>query len=278
MVFAAQSAKLHYLPNIPVQLESELKIDITQSLPGLSLSTKGNQKFAADLTMQNFQSELPIAAPPFVLKFVLNHLDIALQANDEELNFRSDKLGGSLYLNQLSNLIDHPVYLQFDKDFLLAADNVELRQAAAQLPVLSEINPANILAELFLHLFAAGGRDLYVGKVIEKDISEWQIPSLPKIVAYTISEIDDYNVYASISGSLEKQTLELDGKVNWGGSSKQVQASLSGEMFGKIRWNRDNAMLYSLSLEYSYSARFQLAAQEWLMNVSLILQNQSKLK
>lgn len=273
---AAKTAHLQYLPNVPVHLNSELKLDISQSLPGLSLSTKGTQQLEANLTLINEQNDLPVSSPPLSLKFVLKSLNIDLQANDENLTFRSDELGASLYLSQLSKLVDRPIHLQFGNGFQLDRDNEELRRATAELPVLTEISPDHLLVELFLHLFAAGGQELTVGQVIEKDLSDWEIPSLPNTVTYTITDIDDYNVYAEIKGDIEKKKFQLAGEVTIGDESEPVGASLTGHLSGTIKWNRDNAMLYELTLDYSYSTRFQLAYWEWLMNVSLQLHNKTK--
>lgn len=273
---AAKTAHLQYLPNVPVHLNSELKLDISQSLPGLSLSTKGTQQIGADLTVISEQKDLPVSSPPLNLKFVLKSLNIDLQANDENLTFRSDEMGASLYLSQLSKLVDRPIHLQFGNGFELDRDNEELRRTASELPVLTEISPDHLLVELFLHLFAAGGQELSVGQVIQKDLSDWEIPSLPNTVTYTITDIDDYNVYAEIKGDIEKRKFQLAGEVTFGGESETVGASLTGHLSGKIKWNRDNAMLYELTLDYSYSARFQLAYWEWLMNVSLQLHNKTR--
>ena len=276
-LFGVKTAQLHYLPNTPVHLTSSLKLDISQSLPGLSLSTKGTQQLEADMVLNNSQSDLPLTTPPLNLTFVLKSLNIDLQANDETLTFRSDELGTSLYLSQLSKLIDRPIQLRLGEEFKLDRDNEELRRAVSELPVLTEISPDHLLVELFLHIFAAGGSKLQVGQVIEKDLSEWQIPSLPTKIFYTITEIDDYSVYADIHGEMEKRTFQLEGEVSVGNTDEPVAASLSGRMEGKVKWNRDNALLYELELDYAYSTRLQLASWEWLMNVSLNLHNKSRL-
>ena len=276
-LFGVKTAQLHYLPNTPVHLNSSLKLDISQSLPGLSLSTKGTQQLEADMVLNNSQSDLPLTMPPLNLTFVLKSLNIDLQANDETLTFRSDEMGTSLYLSQLSKLIDRPIQLRLGEEFKLDRDNEELRRAVSELPVLTEISPDHLLVELFLHIFAAGGRELQVGQVIEKDLSDWQIPSLPTKIIYTITEIDDYSVYADIQGEMEKRMFQLEGEVSVGNTDEPVAASLSGRMEGKVKWNRDNALLYELELDYAYSTRLQLASWEWLMNVSLNLHNKSRL-
>jgi hypothetical protein len=275
--YGGKSAHLHYLPNVPVHLTSELKLDISQSHPGLSLSTKGAQNIRADLTIINDQPELPLASPPFSLKFLLKGIDIDLQANDENIAFRSEEMGTSLYLNQLSKLVDRPIHLRFGEGFKLSQHHEELSRAAVELPVLTEISPDQMLVEMFLHLFATAGQKLQVGQVIEQDLAEWTIPSLPQKVIYTITDIDDYNVHAEIKGDIEKRKFELGGQISLGEEAQAVAASLSGQLLGKVKWNRDNAMLYELSLDYSYVARFQLAQWEWQMFVSLNLHNKSKL-
>lgn len=276
-LFAVKTAHLHYRHGAPVHLTSDLKLDISQSLPGLSLSTKGSQLLEADLTLRNEQSEYIDSAHSQKLTFVLKKLNIDLQANEENLIFRSDEAGTSLYLTQLSKLIDRPIQLNLNEHFELSSDNNELRRAVSELPVLTEISPEHLLTELFLHLFAAGGEELYVGKVIQKNLADREIPALPKTITYTITKIDDYNVYADVEGSIEKRKFQLSGEVEVGNRVEAVSATLSGTMAGKLRWNRDNAMLYHLELDYSYSTRLQLANWEWLMNVSLNLHNKTRL-
>ena len=276
-LFAAKTAHLHYLPNTTVHLTSDLKLDISQSLPGLSLSTKGIQQLEADLTLRNEQSEHSASTPLQSLTFVLKKLNIDLQANDETLTFRSDEAGTSLYLTQISKLIDRPIQLRLDDHYQLSHDNEELRRAVSELPVLTEISPEHLLADLFLHIFGAAGQELHVGQVIHKDLSDWEVPSLPKKISYKITRIDDYNVYADIQGDIEKRKFFLSGGVAVGNTEEAVSATLSGMMAGKVRWNRDNALLYELDLDYSYSTRLQLASWEWLMNASLNLHNKTRL-
>ncbi len=278
VLFASKQAHLQYLPNVPVHLHSTLAIDISQSLPGLSLSTKGEQNIDAEMTLFHENAEMPLTTPPFSLNFVLKNIDINLQANDEDLIFNSGEMGASLYLNQLSKLVDRTIQLNFNESFSLDQYNEQLHRAVTELPVLTEVNPDHLLVELFLHLFAAGGQKLEVGQVIEKDLGAWSIPSLPQKIIYTITQIDDYNVYADITGDIEKQKFELDGQVVLGESSESIGASLSGALKGRVKWNRDNAMLYELNLEYAYVSRVQLAKWEWLMNINLDLHNRTKLQ
>ncbi len=278
VLMGGRSTHLQYLPGQPVNLNSVLTLDITQSLPGLSLSTKGKQSFLAELTISQEQAGMAISQPPFDLNFHLKGIKIGLQANEQELVFDSSEMGSSLYLSQLSKLIDKPLHLRFKENFQLDRNAFDFKKTLEEFPIFQEINPVNLLDELFSHLFGAAGRQLKVGDVIERDFGERMISSLPTKVTYTITEIDDYHVYAEISGDIEKRKFDLQSLVQLEDKVMgTVSATLSGTLLGKIKWNRDNAMLYHLTLDYSYAARLQLAQWEWLMNVNLNLNNQTQL-
>jgi hypothetical protein len=277
--FAEKTANLHYLPNIPVHLNSEVTLDIRQTLPGLSLSTRGRQNISAVLVISSEQSDLPITRPPFDLTFVLKALKINLRANDKEISFDSDQMESSLFLSQVSKMIDRPIRIYFGEDFKLESGSAELRRIVKELPLLQEIHPENLLVELFLHLFAPGGKELTEGQTFKRDLGGNAIPSMPNSVEYRITNIDDYSVYADISGEIEKREFQLQGLVKTEEKKEEVVGvRLSGMMNGKVKWNRDNALLYDLDVEYAYSAKFKLGEWEWVMNVALNVQNRTKLK
>ncbi|MFQ5729001.1 MAG: hypothetical protein ACE5GN_01400 [Waddliaceae bacterium] len=277
--FAEKKAHLHYLPNTPVHLSSEVTLDISQTLPGLSLATRGKQNINAILTVSSEQSGLPITQPPFDLTFVLKALRIDLRVNDEEISFDSSRMESSLFLSQVSKMIDRPIRIYFGEDFKLEGGSAELRRIVKELPILQEVHPENLLVELFMPLFALGGQELIEGKTFKRDQGDHFIPSMPNVVEYTITNIDDYNVYANINGKIEKREFQLEGLVQTNDKKEEVVGvRLSGMMNGKVKWNRDNAMLYDLDMEYTYSAKFKLGEWEWMMNVSLDVQNRTKLR
>lgn len=272
----AGTASLRYLPDQPVSFKSTLNIDISQSLPGLSLSTKGKQHFDAEMIISQDQEGLAVLSPPFDIVFLLKGIKIDVQANGEDLHFDSKDKGNSLYLSQLSKLIDAPLHLHFGENYQIVGKNIGLNKSLEELPMLQEIDPVKILSELFLHLFGPAGKPLKEGDVIERNISEGLIPSLPEKVTYTVTKIDDYHIYADIQGTIEKKKFDLLSLVKLQEKElASVSATLSGTIVGKIIWNRDNAMLHDLKLDYAYSARLQLAQWEWLMNVNLNLNNQT---
>lgn len=274
-----KKAHLQYLPTTPVNLNSEVTIEVNQSLPGLSLSTRGNQTIKAILSVNGNQSDLPITHPPLDLTFILKHLKISLRANDEELTFDSEDLESSFYLSQVSKMIERPIRLHFGEEFKLESGSGELQQTMRELPVLQEVNPGALLMDLFLHLFALGGEELTEGKVIERKFEGLDIPSLPSKVEYTISSIDDYNIHVAMKGNIEKQSFSLSGKVQVNDKDDElVNVTLNGTMEGKGKWNRDNAMLYDLEMHYTYTAMFKLGEWEWMMNVGVTVHNHTKLK
>lgn len=289
-VYAAEkTAYLQYQPNLPVHLTSTLTLDLSQSLPGLSLSTKGKQILEADLTLSQEKEGLPVLQPPFNVAFLLKGICLDMEANGERFSFNSTEREGSVYSNQLSELMNHPIVLQFGAGFVLNHQNESLKKMMRGLPLLQEIPLEGFLEELLSPLFAGAGRQLVIGQVIERElfpnnfssglgINHGDTPSLPRKVVYTITDIDDYHVFGALRGEIKKHFFELKGKMfSEEKDTVPITASLSGVVEGSVKWNRDNALLHSLQLEYSYVARFQWAEWEWLMHVSLKLENLTKL-
>lgn len=277
--FAAKVARLQYLPNVPVYLSSRVGIDISQSFPGLSLATKGKQNIEAILSVKGDQSTPPIIQAPFDLTLVLKSIKIDLHANDEDISFDSNEMASTLYLSQVSKIIDRPIQIHFGSGFEFEGSSEELLQVVNALPVFQEVNLENLLVELFLHLFALGGQELSEGQTIKKKLGNYGIPSIPSVVEYSITSIDDYNVYADIGGKIEKQKFQLNSLVQVNDKLKEiVGGTLSGTMHGKVKWNRDNAMLYELEMAYAYSAMFKLGEWEWMMNVALEVHNRTKMR
>lgn len=277
LLFAAEKkARLHYTPDTPVYLESGIELEITQSLPGLSLATRGTQSIGANLTLNTDHPGIPVTQGPADLSFVLKALKIDLKANDVELHFDSKDTEPSLYLNQVSKMISRPIKIHLNENFQLDGAGPDLSRMARELPVLKEVGAECILFELLLHLFALGGEELAEGKEIQRTIGGCAPSSLPPKIDYTITKIDDYNVYASFKGNIEKQKFQLLGEVKIDDQMQEfVNVTLSGSMEGKGRWNRDNAMLHELEALYTYSAMFKLGKWEWLMNVSVKVKNRT---
>ena len=278
-LYGEKKARLQYIPNIPVYLTSETKIDIHQSLPGLSLATKGGQELKAVLKVSENSTHLTAVQPPFDLSFILTGLKINLSVNDEALHFDSSDEGSSLFLNQVSKMIERPVTLTVDNEYLIDGESSDLTQMTNELPVLKEVNPSSLLIELLQPIFALGGEELTVGKTFERDGKEGSHTVLPDVIYYRISNIDDYSVTAEISGEVDKKTFNLAGKVALDEKEEEIVAvSLSGQMQGNVQWNRDNAMLHTLSLHYSYSAKFRMGKFEWLVTANLEVSNHTRRK
>lgn len=274
-----KKGRLQFVPNFPVYLNSEVSLNINQSLPGLSLSTRGVQKMQAIIAIQSASPDLPVTKPPFDLSFILKSLKISIKVNDEELSFNSEDSEPSLYLNQVSKLIDRPIMIHFGEGVALIDKNGELQQIVRELPVFQEINPADLLVDLFYFNFGLAGEELKEGKIVERTLLKKSNPSQPDKVTYTITAIDDYNIHASIKGDVEKQPFTLEGKVKINQDQVEpVYVTLKGTMEGNGKWNRDNSMLNDLELHYSYAAVFKLAEYEWMMQVTVDVHNSTKLK
>lgn len=275
-----KKARLQYIPNIPVYLTSEVKLDIQQSLPGLSLATKGVQEVRAVLKVSEESTHMTAVQPPFDLSFVLSGIKIDLKVNDEALHFDSAEEGTSLFLNQVSKMLERPVILTVDKEYQISGESADLTQMTNELPVLKEVNPTGLLIELLQPIFSLGGEELTVGKTLERQVAPQPRSVLPQVLQYKIKEIDDYSVTAEISGELDKKVFKLSGEVAFADQEEthEVSVSLSGQMQGSVKWNRDNAMLHNLNIRYAYSAKFRLGVFEWLVTANLEVDNRTRRK
>lgn len=269
--------QLIFQPNVPVVLNSRMIIEINQSLPGLRLSTQGTQSLSALMTLRN-GSGLPITQPPFDLSFTLKSIKIDLNVNDEKITFDSNAKDSSLYISQLAKLLDRPIQIKIGDNFELKGDNQSLLQFINELPMFQEVNSENLLVELFLHIFALGDQDLVVGQTYTRDLHGNIITSLPEKIDYKVTSIDDYHIQAAISGKIEKRKLQLKGFVQLGENAQTpVEATLLGTISGNVSWNRDNAMLYELQMEYDYSAMWKIGDWEWMMKVAIQVHNKTNL-
>jgi hypothetical protein len=278
--FASEKkAHLQFLSNTPVNLNSEVTININQSLPGLSLSTRGTQLINAIVAIQTEHSDLPITKPPFDVTFILKTLKISMRANDEDLVFDSEDRDSSLYLSQVSKIVDRPIRIHFGEGFKLATESKELEQIVKELPVLQEINPQQLLMDVFFPFFALAGIELKEGMTIDRTYIGQDNPAIPGVFTYTITSIDDYNIHANLKGEVEKKFFSLAGLVKVNDEDEQaVNVTLKGIVEGKGKWNRDNSMLCDLEVHYSYTAMFKLGEWEWMMNIGVDVHNRTKLK
>lgn len=269
--------RLQFLPNVPFHLESHAFIEVTQSLPGLSLSTKGDQLLKAHLFIDRPSSDLLISSAPFDLTFILKELKILILANDEKITFDSNKKEPSLYLNQLSKIIDRSLHLHLGEKYTIEMRGNEFLQLIKEFSVLQEVHPQALLANMLSPLFALSGEELSPGKVIVREYDEPNIMALPNKMEYTIRSIDDYNIYASMKGDIKKTTFSLSSKVLVKDVKEPVQVVLNGNMEGLGKWNRDNAMLSEIEMRYVYTATFTIGKLSWMMNFTIALQNKTTL-
>jgi len=272
-----KTAKLSFLPNTPVKLKSEIQIKIDQSLAGLPFSLRGNQLLEALLTLHGGQSDSPDPKPPFDVSFNLQSLKIDLRVNGNEISFDSGVGDSSLYSRQMSQMINRPVNLHFGSGYKLETSVQELMEAMPDLPFLKDVEADALFMDLFVHLFSLGGIELKEGDVIKKQFPSANFSTLPNQVIYTITSIDDYSIQAELKGNIEKktfslsETLQIDDEM-----AKSANVTINGTMEGKVKWKKDNAMLYDLAMCYACKARVQIANWDWMINIRIDLHNQTK--
>lgn len=277
--FSENATHLQYQTNQPVILNSEFKIRSFANLPGLEMTTTGKQQLEAVLTIEpQDESNLPISTPPFDLTFILKSILIDLQANNEKIYFdtREENNNTSLYLSQVSKIVDRPIKLRVESSDPITLSSDDLNQITYELPVLKDVNPENLLQDIISYIFTLSGEDLTVGKKIDKKSAG--LYSMPESLSYEISKIDNYHIYGIIKGDIDKRKFQLNKQIEINEKEKETpNVELSGSFVGKIKWNRDNALLFDLNIEYNYSALFQLGDQVWKMDFSMEVNNRSSL-
>jgi len=255
---ASEPIRLHYIPNAPVEVISQLELEIDNALPGFKLDARGGQTVQAILSVQGDQTGLPIDHPPFQLLFTFKNIQVDLLANHVRTGFSTAHPSTSLQLAQANRLIDRPLLLQFDAQGGLM-QNDELQKLFAELPLLKQIGLNAFLAELFQPFTAIFGRDLSVGDKFQFSQPKGFVPQ----VNYEIIAIDDDVVEAKFSGQIESK-IPLEGE-----TQSDPMLSLSGAMEGHVSWSRHNALDCTVEALYVYSGVLSMGDSSWALNYNL---------
>jgi hypothetical protein len=261
---------LQYLPAIPVQHTSKLTFEVQESLPILNLTSKGHQLLKFDLILKDDGKNKPLVKLPFALTLKLKDLFVYLNINGIELTIdpRGEKV--SVPFVQLAQLLDKPMQFIIDPHGFLVADGDTFKTIFKQQPALKGLSLELLLNEMFFHLFSLCGEELTLGKKLKKATLPDPYHSLPPEITYTITEINDEEIQASMEGSITPKTIAFETSLNADAEKNQkVEMKLSGETKGTISWKRSNALLYTLNNQYHYQAEVTFGDQHWTMQMMI---------
>lgn len=257
----ATSLLLKFSPEKAVHHTTQASFDVKNVFPGISM--KGEETLKGTLEIITPAATMP----SFDLKFVLGSLKIVLKANGEVLEFDSEDQGSSIYLSQLAQMVEKEIVLHVDDRGQVAIKEGAPLLLEEQLPLLKMIQMDALLQEMFAHPFVLVGEELEEGKTYLRTFSKAE-PPFPHELNYMITEIDEYQVKGEIAGSLEPRTLSFE-------QNDTLKAIVNGTVNGQVTWNRDNALLYAVALDYAYSAKFFLGKKEWLVAVDVHVEHRS---
>ncbi|MEM1282851.1 MAG: hypothetical protein AAGG81_04785 [Chlamydiota bacterium] len=260
--------ELIFLPNKSTQQKSILTIELQQYLPGVNMHATMEHKLLADVKIVD-RSDLPVSHPPLNMLFTLKDLSVNLRANDKEAEYQVNKPNTSLFLAEVEDMVGKPIKLYFNEQFRLMPHTPGLLQLSKELPILNQIHPQSLIEELFQHQFAIAGRSLIKDESYVVEIND-VVGLQPNSITYTVKEINNKEIIADIKGELSKSSINLGVEIPIGDEMQEVvRLVVEGDLSGTVRWNRSNALIYSLETTTNYHGIYQIVDWEWSMHLTI---------
>lgn len=249
---ADESVRLQYQPNIPIELTSQLELQMDEVLPGFKLAGTSLQTTQADVSLVGESTDIPFLNLPFDLQFTLKSIQVDLLANNVKAGFSTSQPSNSMQLAQAQRLVNFPIKLHFDEKGMLAENNLELQKAFAEFPVLGQIHLDKFLQEWFEPLTTLAGFELVVGSKFQRERMNGSF------VTYEIITIDEEGVEAKFNGPIARNQIPL-------GNRPKTYLDLNGVFEGHVIWNRENALLCNVQAVYEYQAILKEEDSSWTM-------------
>lgn len=266
----AVAVQLQYLPEVPVQHTSKLNFEVEEPLPILKLSTKGHQLLKFDLVLNGNGKTQPLTQLPLALTLKLKDLFIFLDINGLELTVDPRGKKASIPLIQLAQLLDKPLPFTINTKGHLMEEGDVYKTIFKQQPALKELPLELMLNELFFPIFSLCGEELEVGKKFQRAAFSDPSHSVPSIITFTITGINDEEIIASMEGEIPPKKIAFAPFETENGSADQkVQTTLSGRTNGIISWKRSNALLYTFNNQYHYQAEMALGSLRFTMQMNI---------
>lgn len=266
---SAASIAANYDLAIPVSISSKTTFEVQESLPVLKLKTQGTQQLKFEMKGLGEIDDLTSSRLPADVRITIKDLFIHLTVNGKELIFdpRGEKV--TVPLNHLSQLIDRSLNLRLDSQGYLVGGGDTFDSIFREFPALKQMAFQNALSDHLQHLFALHGREVLVGEVIQlKPLSDTPIGPSPQMTC-EIVEIDDDEIRGVIKGKLAPVSTSFSITVEGKEQPGAVKMILTGDVTGKVSWNRRNALISTLNNDYRYQAKMGLGDTEWMMLMTM---------
>lgn len=267
--------KLEYIPNVSLGHKNEISIEINYEDSNAPILIEAAEYIKGDLFLigptKEGADQTPLFEPPFDLRFKLKKFLAAMKIGEKEWSMNSEE-AGTLSEDQFLKFdpqLNNPFILHFNDNYNLTLNPKEWlpilgHETESILPFLQKI-----LSELFQYSFVLAGKDLIEGETYSdtKDNRDYQ-RLLDFKLAYTVTEINDEEITASIVGNSSLQSfkfnipadaasvylgmaqgknLENNGNINDSSSSINepfvVEISMDGKSQGQGVWQRNNGLI-----------------------------------
>ncbi|MEI8366454.1 MAG: hypothetical protein WCF65_08575 [Parachlamydiaceae bacterium] len=267
--YLAAVIQLQFIPSAPVQQTNRLTIDVQESLPILNMTSQGSQLFKFDLVATN----RPVAAEltfPAMMTLTIRDVSLRTRTGGQDLSFDLRSATNSPSLNAFAHLANQPLNLFIDAHGQVDSKNETFERLLKQYPALSQVPLDSLVKDLASGLFALYKEDLSVGAKIEMESSQGPIFAIPAFLTYEITDINDKEIVASLSGKINPSKIFLEKPVQIDGKRpQQVEMTISGTLQGRVTWQRKNAMLYGGNCDYSYEAKLRAGERRWTMKMNI---------
>ncbi|MEI8124954.1 MAG: hypothetical protein WCG42_04305 [Parachlamydiaceae bacterium] len=267
--YLAAAVQLQFLPSIPVQQTCSLVVDVQESEPILSMTTKGNQNFKFDLLAKSSSPSTKGLTLPATVTLTIRDVSIRVNANGQEAVFDPTGQKNSPALNAFSHLLNQPLNLVVDAHGNLESNSETFDRLLKEYPALSDLPLDSLVNDLVSDLFALYGEELSPGAKIEMQSSPGPAFAFPAYVTYEITEINNKEITATLNGRVDSKKVALEKTIRLNGRPQKVEMIISGTLKGKASWQRSNAMLYNLNCDYFYDAKLRSRDKQWTMKMKV---------
>lgn len=250
--YSAESVELQFVTGESAHftsVTSVFKALKTQNLAKEALEFYNHQGVEAFISLEERCQEHPLANFPFELSITLKNIKLNLKNRDHQICYDSNNC---LEMSEAKALLGKPLKFtlkHLDEPLSFYSTQRELCEN------LSLFEPAflqGLFEEDLKDLFSLAGKTLKIGEVfqVKKQVDQ-NIP-FEMIKEYKITEITPDKIYAEVNSKLVRQKQTLETFVSPVNSDKDITIVVLGESKGKIAWNRQNSLYFTLEEMGSY--------------------------
>lgn len=254
---AFSSVELQFIPGQTALFNSQMSIIKEVKIPGSEegISTfYSHQGVEALLAIDEVH---PLAKFPFNLIITLKSLKFSLKNSERQIFYSSDNMGSSLEMAESKILIGRPLkYILKDLDSPLRLAE-EHEKTLGDLTFFQPTFLAGLFEEDLKDFLALADHPLKVGsffsftRKVDRDLPV----EIDK--EFIITEIAPQKITAELKSKIDRKKIVFEKLIPPLTEPQKVILVISGEICGKISWNRNNSLFFTSSQKgiFAYSLK-----------------------